>query len=1071
MLRHRLTHWSLPLGVVLGMSLGCARELELEPAPDPSAVVVAQFDPTNPIRVLQLIPSPTALAENPDGTINQAAVRPEPCQLPTRSQCLAFVDGWPVNTPVTLFFSGDLDESTIEAGIKIYEVGDAGLVEVPYTFTTAAKDPVNPACQQGENGSNPPRTFTQNDLPGGIKLELTPTRLLRFRTRHMVMVTSHEGGGLRSADGKVVEPAALFSILNVPPENAPVTADGTIASALLRSQVQGTVLRTLFPDKASVADLTAEQQAAWDAGVKASGQRLVGLYQFFGSVTGALLQSGRLEDRAHAVFVDTWTTGGAPPPGQEVGPGRVDPPRNAEPRRPFPNVPLMTVVDPNDPTDVRVNLEITDADSPSARALKTGLNTLNGFSTTMPMTVTASRDLDPASLDGRIVMYPVNDQNMVNGAAVPLAITTSSAAGGRPFTITMRPLLPLQQDQNYVVAITRGVKDAAGNDVTPAQTFDFLKIPAPFIDGQGEVLSAIVPALQCSTVQTAGRLATDTEVQGLATQLEQRLQHQRWLPAFAALESLSPAIPRTEVLLAWNYKTQDITRLVEQVKDQLLPGVWDNMMPARPRLVGPVLELTGTQQIAQAVGVVENLCVAVCETGGTAPIPPAECAVRENGRVVSVHENLPGHPICSFAVGIVAGRLATARMYLMKGYRATVGNPYVAGTFTPQTIAMPAVVDLPIWVIEGQGDAPQGGRPIAIFQHGLGQVKESGFYMANSLATVNASGGWATVLMDLPFHGARASDLTRATPAGEVPCTNEQGLPDIDPANVVCNPQTGECTGGCDGVRDSSGTGFLSSNVFGARDNFRQSTIDQLTLLMTLQAEARPGGLLEGLDPTRIGYIGQSLGGITGGNLAAVGEDLVAAVLNVPGANLTTILLNTVPQISAPLFASLVAAGVCELNVPNNPTSGCRNTPAFRQFILTAQWALDPGDPHATSVAVDGALGLENVLIQMALPDPVVPNIATRIMAGAYGLPATSPPPGAGRFQVYDFSALPQATQGSGCHGWLLAPTCGLCLQDNLCKTIGAQQQAATFLETGGQTVLPQVPDAVAIYNCANPCD
>jgi pimeloyl-ACP methyl ester carboxylesterase len=474
-----------------------------------------------------------------------------------------------------------------------------------------------------------------------------------------------------------------------------------------------------------------------------------------------------------------------------------------------------------------------------------------------------------------------------------------------------------------------------------------------------------------------------------------------------------------------------------------------------------VLEITGTASVADAIGVIQTFCLPLCQQGILQGISPMSC---------NQPQTLPAvrsHPLCQLVTGVVAGDLDRMRLFLMKGYRATVGSPYTAGTFTPDTLRTPAMVDLPVWVIEGgDGEVPAEGKPIAIFQHGLGGNKETGFYMANSLARANQAGGWATVMIDLPFHGARASDIARSTPQGEIPCVDGNGLPNIDPASVVCGPD-GTCTGGCDGRRDASGTGFLSSNVFGTRDNFRQGTIDQLTLMHTLLRETQPGGALEDLDGGRMGYVGQSLGAITGGNLAGYldADELEAAVLNVGGGSLTTILLNTVPAIAAPLYASLAAAGICEFNQPDNPASGCKPTAAFNQFVLTAQWALDPGDPLAVSVAAGERLGTDKLLMQISQPDPVVPNIASQLLGGAYGFLADGAP--TDRYQVYDFSdatRYPQARNGSGCHGFLLAPICGnlqlgpAALVDGFCNTVGSQTQAASFLESGGTRVGPKRP-------------
>lgn len=1080
MFRPRLTSQSiLVVGAAALTAFGCARDIEIEPAPDPTAVVVAQFDPTNAIPVLQLVPSPTALAQKPDGTIDQDAVAPEDCEYPTAAQCLAFVTGWPTTALPTYYFTGTangegklLDETTIADGIKLYEQTPGGLSEVAYQPVISAIPAPPAACQQGGNGSDPPRTYTAAEVPQGIQVVLRAA--LKPDTSYFVVIKSSVDGGLRDINGKVVEPSRLYALLNVKPEFEPIAADGTIKDGLLRSNVSGTVLAQRFGGR-SLAELTTDEKAQYDQFYQASAVRLRGLYSFFNAVGGALETARVITDRKEAILMNTWRTGAAPATTIEFDP--------LAQKVPFPNVQLLTQPDPTDATKLKVALPPSATDSPTAAALKAGLNTLDGFSTTAPMVITASDNLDVASLTGKIVMYPVNDQGAPDSASpVPLTIGTSTKTATSPFTITIRPTRPLAENQNYVVAVLAGsgedvLKDANGKPVVPNSTFNFLKIPGKFIEG--EDLATLNPALlrplQCSTLQdpTKARLATDAEVIATAQTLENSLQHPRWLSAFESLEMLSTPVPRTNVIMAWNHKTQSISSLVQTVKTQLLPGVWEPAA-AGPRVVGPVATYSGTSSIAALVGVVPRLCVPICQAGEMEPAIARDACVDGNGAPAAA---VATNPICALAVSIVAGRLERADLYFLRTYRATTGSPYTSGTFTPTTIMTPAVENIPFWVIRGTvpngTTVPAEGYPVAIFQHGLGQVKESGFYIANTLARINANAnqGWATVLMDLPFHGARASDLTRLVNGNEVPCVDSTTmLPNVNPDDVTCDFQTRVCTGGCDNVQDSSGTGFLSTNVFSARDNFRQSTIDQLTLLRAIQQESDAGEVLEFLDGARVGYIGQSLGAITGGNFAAYATpaELDAAVLNVGGGSLTTILINTVPQISAGLFAALAQAGVCEFKEAGNPASGCKPTPAFNQFLLTAQWALDPGDPLATSVNVTkaGGYGVDNVLMQMSLPDPVVTNLATYALAySGYGIP-----PGNNRLQIYDFTTLPNATVQSGCHGFILAPTCGACLVDTLCNTLGAQEQAALFLETDAQTIAPPRPLQVAGFPCENAC-
>lgn len=1079
MFRPRLTQSILVVGTAAVAAVGCARDIEIEPAPNPAEVVIAQFDPTNAVPVLQLVPSPTALAQKPDGTIDQDAIAPEECEYPTAAQCLAFVTGWPTTALPTYYFTGTanadgklLDESTITAGIKLYEAGATGLSPVAYEPVISAIPAPNAACQQGGNGSDPPRTYTAEEVPQGIQVVLRAA--LKPDTNYFVVVTSNAEGGLRDINGKVVEPSRLYSLLNVKSDFEPVAADGTVKDALLRSNVSGTILAQRFGGR-SIAELTTDEKAQFDQYYQASAQRLRGLYTFFNTVASTLESAQVVTDRKETVFVNTWKTGGAPATTFEFDP--------LAQKVPFPNVQLLTQPDPSDATKLKVALPPSATDSPTAAALKAGLNTLDGFSTTAPMVITASNNLNVASLAGKIVMYPVNAEGVPDSAApVALTVTTATKTATSPFTITIRPTRPLAENQNYVVAVIAGsgedvLKDANDKPVVAQSTYSLLKIPGKFIEGDdlATLNPAILRPLQCSTLQspTNPHLATDAEVIATAQTLENQLQHPRWLSAFESLERLSTPIPRTNVLMAWNYKTQTISALVNTVKAQLLPGVWEPAA-AGPRVVGPVATYVGTSSIATLVGVVPRLCVPICQAGEMEPAIARDACVGQGGAPAA---GVATHPICALAVNIVAGRLDRAELYFLRTYRATTGSPYTSGTFTPATIMQPKVENIPFWVVRGTvpngTTVPAEGYPVAIFQHGLGQIKESGFYIANTLARINGNTnqGWATVLMDLPFHGARASDVTRNVNGTEIPCVDQTTmLPNVNPNDVTCDFQTKVCTGGCDGTQDASGTGFLSTNVFSARDNFRQSTIDQLTLLRAIQQESGPGGALEFLDGSRVGYIGQSLGAITGGNFAAytTPDEIDAAVLNVGGGSLTTILINTVPQISAGLFAALAQAGVCEFKVANDPTSGCKPTPAFNQFLLTAQWALDPGDPLGTSINVTkaGGFGVDNVLMQMSLPDPVVTNLATYALAySGYGIA-----PGNERLQIYDFSALPNARVQSGCHGFILAPICGECLVDTLCNTLGAQEQAARFLESDAADIASARPLQVAGFPCENAC-
>ncbi|MCC7386801.1 MAG: hypothetical protein IT384_33505 [Deltaproteobacteria bacterium] len=1050
-MRMRLLTPTLLTGVVASTVLaGCARELTLEPKIDTAAVVVAQFDPTNPIPVLQIVPSPTGLAQrtNPD----RLAVTPAPCELPSVKQCLAFVTGWPTTTPVTLFFSGELDEPSISQGIRIF--GDGNLSPLPFSYTIGPRPAPPAACQDGDNGSNPPRTYVPAQVPPGIQVVITPDEPFEPGTGYVVIVESYEEGGvvkgLKAKDGKRVEPADLFFLMNT--DTAPVLQDGTIPNALLRTNVTAATLDRLFPGK-SLADLSAAEKEQVAAAVKATGKdSLFNLYNFFAQVLGPLSTAG-VTSRDKVVFANAWRTAGA-------GPGLLefDP---AVQKIPFPNVELLTATTGPGLNDVKVSLPINPCgspptpgcDSPTAAALKTGLNTLTGFSTLAPMSVSANRAIDTTTLQDNVVVYQLNDQGAITGDAIPVAVRSSSTSTAPSVPIVIQPLLPLEQNTTYVVGIKRGIKNTEGGDIDRSTTFTLLTAEEPLVVGGEFNTNATVDIggnpvpvsslLQCSTVSTQGRLATDAEVLGSALAIETQLKHARWQAAIQILDGAPTPIPASDLLMAFTYKTQAITNTMDAVKGQLLPTVYEQIRTATgtPRIAGPLLTVTGYQNILNFLDVSNVYCVALCQAGAMAPQIPANMCTDANGNATP---QVAGHPLCGAAGGLIAGRLHTIRLYLMANYRATDGNPYAnGGTFSQQRVLQPTVIQTPVWVVTATGAVPADGQPVVIFQHGLGRAKEDGFLIANSFAAA----GWSTVLMDLPFHGSRASDIVNNTTGA--PC------PAVNPSDVVCDPSTGACVGGCDGEQDDSGTGFLSANVFAARDNFRQSTIDQLTLMRAIAEESDAAEPLSYLDGTQIAYAGQSLGGITGGNFLAYAPEVEAGVLNVAGGGLVNVLLNTVPQISGPLYAALAQAGVCTPKVPGNPGAGCKDTPGFRQFLVTAQWALDPGDPLANSIAVLRShntippLGASKVLVQMAVPDLVIPNSATRALGRSYGFNPDDNGTSS-HFQTYEF---PAPRPDTNCHGFILAPSCGASTVDAICATFGAQQQAARFIASGGTMV------------------
>ncbi len=280
------------------------------------------------------------------------------------------------------------------------------------------------------------------------------------------------------------------------------------------------------------------------------------------------------------------------------------------------------------------------------------------------------------------------------------------------------------------------------------------------------------------------------------------------------------------------------------------------------------------------------------------------------------------------------------------------------------------------------------GQPIktVVFGHGLLTSRELTYMIANRLAR----DGWATISVDLPYHGERSVCLQ-----------------DIDCGDgFSCNPE-GVCVGpaGERGEIDriespfvdgptypvTSGTPFIDLNdIAGSRDHFLQSVMDISQLLRVVRkadwAKSTGGYVLDGDD---VVYLGMSLGGILGAVLSAVEPTIGSYVLNVPGGSLVDVVENS------GAFTTQFADSLAKRDIAN------RDSDAYFAFENALRWILDPIDPLNIAYRavrdpieyvdpVDGqtkTTPIKRVMIQMARGDSVVPNVSTRILSERMGVP------------------------------------------------------------------------------------
>ncbi|MBM4362815.1 MAG: hypothetical protein FJ104_09050, partial [Deltaproteobacteria bacterium] len=282
------------------------------------------------------------------------------------------------------------------------------------------------------------------------------------------------------------------------------------------------------------------------------------------------------------------------------------------------------------------------------------------------------------------------------------------------------------------------------------------------------------------------------------------------------------------------------------------------------------------------------------------------------------------------------------------------------GTFRVFDPALPVPVTLAV----PRAPAPPSGYPVVVHGHGLSNDRGSLLSTANELCRR----GYAVIGLDDVQHGARAGlpDLTSRFPGAY---RGPDGIPDTLPFPV----------------------GFFGAfqDFRVPRDSFRQTALDQVSLLRWLRAgapdlaelAATAGIASPRFDPARLHWSGGSLGGIVGGLVASLEPDLRAAALHVPGAAFLPFVVGASAEL-APLIGVVTDATF-------GPLGGEPLDELHPLGILLSQ-ITEPGDP----IAFVDALHPESsggprphVLVTYAADDEVLPNLATFALLRAAGIP------------------------------------------------------------------------------------
>lgn len=454
--------------------------------------------------------------------------------------------------------------------------------------------------------------------------------------------------------------------------------------------------------------------------------------------------------------------------------------------------------------------------------------------------------------------------------------------------------------------------------------------------------------------------------------------------------------------------------------------------------------LTGANlQIAQALGVdPANVVLSFSFSTQSTTDTLAALAATTTAQPITVHSTglttkqasplLAGH--ATIYVGTLTIPYYLSRTAPLTGYWQGGPSPLDASShdltrFNPlpvatTTLQVPVLATVPNASSTQGGIKPPTGWPAVIFEHGITRNRTDMLAIADAFADA----GFVVVAIDLPLHGL--TDPTNPFYASAAnPLYAGLSLPasgsiertfDLD----VMNNATG--APGPDGQIDSSGASFINlTSLLTSRDNLRESAADLIALTRSLSGmnlDATAGG---DIDPTKVHFVGHSLGGIVGGVYLGVmpSTDVWTATLAMPGGGIAQLLLNS-PSFGPRIVAGLQAQGIQQ------------GTTLFEQFFRDAQTAVDSGDPinFIAAAARNHPLHVLQVVGGGAVPpDQVVPNSATQRLIDAGGLtriPAPASPPGV-PFPIVATAGTPPGHRAYvnfivGDHGSIIDPTASL---------------------------------------------
>jgi pimeloyl-ACP methyl ester carboxylesterase len=436
--------------------------------------------------------------------------------------------------------------------------------------------------------------------------------------------------------------------------------------------------------------------------------------------------------------------------------------------------------------------------------IKKQLNTLDGFSTTSPITVGVSDEVDPKTLNGRVHLYKTVATPISNTTPVPVVVNIEKELDfGKEFNATytngkivLLPLVPLEGSSDYMVVLEKGILATNGKPIDRDYVTSILVEGTPLFDENNRTT-----------------LVLDTDPQknyekSLQLAVVQKLVQQM----LTVVSSYDPNVPKEKVLTLWSFKTQTIGKVAKSFVENDYKGA--------------LLQLQDTGYTSKAV--LQAAGYDVTNMTGSAQVYAGALL------------NIP------YYLGIPSAENPTAP--LTESFRFdSLGQPIPTAT-----ISIPAIAVIPN---EASGcTEPSSGWPVVIYQHGITRNRTDLLALSEVFTNQDNKGRcFAAVAIDLPLHGVTDPDNLFYVENNETLHLSERTfnvdyVTEDDEGNIIAIQP--------DDINDSSGIHYINlRSLLTSRDNIRQSTSDFVALVNAL---ATAKGVK--LDAGRVYYVGHSLG-------------------------------------------------------------------------------------------------------------------------------------------------------------------------------------------------------------------